>query len=55
MEPIFNIKIGRTSYAKVYTIDTVYTLAYDEGIKGDDKYVDGTGYNCEKRVEFSLR
>lgn len=49
-----NINIGGTSYIKVYTIDIVYTFCYAGGIKGDDRYVDGTGYNSKKRMECSL-
>lgn len=40
---------------EVYTVDIVYTFCYDGGIEGDDRYVDGTGYNCKKRMECDLR
>lgn len=54
MEVVYNINIRCKSYNKVYIIDIVHTLLYDGGIKGDDKYVDGTGYNCKKRMERGL-
>lgn len=40
---------------EVYTVDIVYTFCYDGGIEGDDRYVDGTGYHCKKRMERGLR
>ncbi len=40
---------------EAYTVDIVYTFCYDGGIEGDDRYVDGTGYNCKKRMERGLR
>lgn len=52
--------VGRTSYTKVYIVaivyivDIMYILPYDKDTKGDDRYVDGTGYNCQKRMECSL-
>lgn len=49
------IEAAKISYSKAYTIDTVYALLYDGGIKGDDAYVDGTGYHCKKRMECVLR
>ena len=30
----------------MYVLDTMYTFCYDGGIKGDDRYVNGTGYKC---------
>lgn len=51
----YNINIALTSYTEMYTVDIVYTFCYDGGIKGDDRYVDGTGYNCKKRMECCLR
>lgn len=50
-----SIKVEQSSYTKVYTIDIVYTLAYDGGVKGDDRYVNGTGDCCKKRMERGLR
>lgn len=53
--------VGRTSYTTkvyivgiMYIVDIVYILSYDKNTKGDDRYVDGTGYNCKKRMECSL-
>ena len=54
--------VGRTSYTTkvyivgiMYIVDIVYILSYDKNTKGDDRYVDGTGYNSKKRMERGLR
>lgn len=48
-------RIALYSYNKVYTVDKVYTFVIIGGYKGDDQYVDGTGYGCKEGMECCLR
>ena len=39
----------------LYNVDIVYGNYYNGGTEGDDGYVNGTGNNGKKRMEFCLR